>query len=121
MPELKKYKLIYKNYEIGTVTELSDEWPRPSGTIELNDSLKEWNKETKSLLDYFGYSIKASALLENSRQEDYDRFCEENECKYLDLIDSEEWFLLDQSGKRNNIIIPIFSENNGIVWTVFQD
>ena len=121
MTERKKYKLVYKNYEIGIVTELSSEWPRPSGTIELNDALKELNEETKSLFDYFDYSIKASELLENNPEEDYNKHVEENEFKYLNLIDSKEWFMLDQSGKRNNIVIPIFSENNEIVWTAFKD
>jgi hypothetical protein len=121
MTERKKYNLVYKNYEIGVVTELSSEWPRPSGTIELNDALKGLNEEIESLYNYFDYSIKASELLENNTQEEYNKYCEENEFKYLNLIDSKEWFLIDESGKRNNIVIPFFYENNEIVWTAFKD
>jgi|GEM_PF-2411287 hypothetical protein len=121
MTELKKYKLVYRNYEIGTVTELSNEWPRPSGIIELNDGFKELNEETKSLYDYFDYSKKVTELLENRSEEEYNKYCEENEFKYLKLIDSSEWFLIDQTGKRNNIVIPFFYENNEIVWTAFKD
>jgi hypothetical protein len=121
MTEQKKYTLIYKSYELGIVTELSSEWPRPSGTIELDATIERLNEETKSLFDYFDYSVKASALLENAPYEEYNRFCQENESKYLTLIDSKDWFLLDQSGKRNNIVIPILSENKEIVWTAFKD
>lgn len=121
MTEQKKYKLIYKDYEIGIVTELSNEWPRPSGTIELYENLKELNEETKSLYAYFEFSINSSELLENSSEEEYNKYCEENEFKYLNLIDSKEWFLIDKTGKRNNIVIPFFYENDEIVWTAFED
>lgn len=121
MAELKKYKLIYKAYEIGMVTELSSEWPRPSGTIELNESLKEVNAETKFIFDYFDFSINAAAILENGDHEEYGRYCMEHEFQFLELIDSKDWFLIDDSGKKNNIIVPILSENNEIVWTAFKD
>ena len=121
MEEFKKYTLLYKNYEIGVVTELNSEWPRPSGIIELNAGLKELNEETRFLFDYFNYSIKASYLLENSSTEEYNRFCEDNESKYLSLIDSQNWTLLDKSGKKNSIVIPILSGDNEIVWTAFTN
>lgn len=120
MPSPKTYTLLYKSYSLGTVTELSSEWPRPSGTVELDIVLKELNDDTKHLFAYIDYSIKAALLLENRPEEEYDKYVEENESQYLDLIDSKDWFMLDENGKRNNIVIPIFSENNEIVWTAFK-
>lgn len=120
MPEPNTYKLLYKNYEIGTVTELNDEWPRPSGTIELNESLKNLNGETKSLFDYIDFSIKASEILDNGDHEAYEKYCTDNESRFMELIDGNDWFLVDRAGKKNNIVIPILSPNNEIVWTAFE-
>lgn len=121
MTEFKKYKLFYKEYEIGIVTELSDEWPRPSGIIKLSSTLKELNEETKLLYDYFDFSIKAAAILENGSDEDYQEFCSNNEYKYLEMIESEEWFLLDHSGNKINVAIPVLAEHNEIIWTALKE
>lgn len=121
MNELKQYILIYKNYELGTVAELSSEWPRPSGTVELNYGLKDLNGELSTIFDYFIFSIKSCDLLENNPYEEYVQFVDENESEFLDIINSKEWYLRDTFGKEHRIVIPIVAENNEIVWTAFKD
>lgn len=120
MKEHKRYTLLYKKYEIGMVTELSNEWPRPSGIIDINYSLKELNEETKQLFEYFDYSIKASDLSENHTEEEYCTYRDENEPLYLNLIHSNEWLMRDQSAVEHNIVIPVLEPNNEIFWTAFK-
>lgn len=39
------------------------------------------------------------------------RFLAENESQFQELIDSQEWYLLNEAGTKEVILIPIFDEN----------
>lgn len=116
MKEQIRYTLRFKNYDLGVVDKVSNEWPRSSGVIDLNLGLKKFNEETQTIFKYFNFSIKASSLLEKSEY-DYKDFLEKNESLYLELINSNEWLLVDQFGKHQSILVPILHENNCIIWT----
>jgi len=48
-------------------------------------------------------------------EDEWNKFTEENETQFLDLIESENWYLRD-GDHMNPILIPNFCQNDEIVW-----
>lgn len=63
--------------------------------------------ESALLADYIKHSIKASTYLEKGDEDNYNRMCEE-ETKYLDLINSSEWHLVNNKGEMVKTLCPTF-------------
>ncbi|OZG69929.1 hypothetical protein BTA51_28675 [Hahella sp. CCB-MM4] len=41
--------------------------------------------------------------------------------KFIDLIEDSEWCLVDESGKIEPILIPVFCTDNGVNWRLDPD
>lgn len=106
---MKKYDLFFQDIMIGKTTVKEYDFPSCFGEFELtNMNLPE------HINDYISYSIEAQKLMEHDESE-WEKFMEANEYKYADLIESEDWYLIDEQGKKEEILVPIFEEN-GITW-----
>ncbi|MFT6338832.1 MAG: hypothetical protein ACJATI_005611 [Halioglobus sp.] len=111
---MKKYKLYLQNIEIGTLTETN--WDmRSYGNIQFKFNYKEEIPNNSHLSDFIKHSIQASNYLKEGDEKNYSRMCEE-ETKYLDLINSSDWRLINGEGEKIKILCPMFHENNEITW-----
>ncbi len=56
-------------------------------------------------------------MIDDSDDSDWQRYQAEHEIKYIDLIESDYWWLVD-GNRRTNIVIPNFCTDNELVWTL---
>jgi hypothetical protein len=45
----------------------------------------------------------------------WDEFASKYEARFIDLIESDDWWLVDSSGRPDPILIPNF-DGNGVIW-----
>ncbi|MDN8680240.1 hypothetical protein Q0L73_14035, partial [Staphylococcus aureus] len=66
--------------------------------------------ENKHLADYIKFSIKYSILLDEGAEEADMYLAEaEEETKFLDLIiDTTDWYIINEKGEKKIILCPIF-------------
>ena len=116
---MRKYELYWKGIDIGSLTETN--WDmRSSGDIKFNFNFLAHSPEDQLLADFIKHSIKASNYLEEGDEENYNRMCDE-ESKYLDLINSLDWRLVNAKGETVKILCPMFHDNNEITWQIDID
>jgi len=102
-------ELYFQEELVAFLSDSQIEWPR-------SDSIYRTNKELKSeLADYIQSSVKCSALIDKLDQETRD-YIEAEERTFTHLIDSDEWYILDEDGKKHPILVPIFHPENIVVW-----
>ena len=110
----KQYELYWQEIHIGTLTETN--WDmRSAGYISYSSDFLFESDQHPMIIDYIRHSIKMSNSLEEGDEENHAKLCEA-ELKYLDLIHSEDWYLVNQKGEREKILIPIFPDQDEIVW-----
>jgi hypothetical protein len=110
----KLLTLYHKNLKIAMVTQKDFEFPNFFGEF----TLFEFDKQTQENLlikNYIEYSIKESSLLEDS-EEEWLKFFEEEEAKFEVLIDSEDWYFINESGEKIKILTPTFRAGNELMW-----
>lgn len=106
------YTLFYKKIALAKVTCNDTDFFNNWGKYELNEDVIQIHSH---LRDYIHFSMAASKLMEEDETK-WDEFCSLEEPKYLDLIDSEDWTLVDSKGESNPIVIPGFCVNDELVW-----
>lgn len=104
-----KYKLYYKEIELGYISYLDQDFPNLFGKYKLTSPL------TKDIDQYINYSIESNRLMITSKSK-WLEFINENGDKFHDLIESEDWKLIDEDGEAHLILVPNFCANNEIVW-----
>jgi hypothetical protein len=116
---MKKYELYWKGIDIGSLTETN--WDmRSSGDIKFKFDFLVASPDNQLLADYIKHSVKASNYLEEGDEDNYNRLCDE-ESKYLGLINSSDWRLVNDKGETVKILCPIFHDNNEITWQIDLD
>jgi hypothetical protein len=68
------------------------------------------------ILDYINSSIKYSKLVETGTEQELEFFVQNEESKYIELIESEYWSIVDSEGLFHSILAPLFQEDNILVW-----
>ncbi len=110
----QQYRLFYRDTEIGDVIQEDADFPNLFGTFcpaaeshgaTIHDRIQR----------YIDYSVAADQLIQEGKEEEWERFCAENEAQFLDLIETDEWHLLSEKGTEP-ILIPNFCQNSGIIW-----
>ncbi len=113
---MRKFELYWKEINIGSLSETY--WDmRSSGDIIFKFDYLAESPEDVRLADLIKHSIMASNYLEEGDEENYNRMCE-IETKYLDLIESSDWKLLNEKGETVKILCPIFHDNNEVTWQI---
>ncbi|MET3026501.1 hypothetical protein ABXT06_07500 [Flavobacterium sp. UW10123] len=113
---MKNFELYWKEIHIGSLIETN--WDmRSSGDIAFSaDFLKKFSEEIIHLSNLIKNSIRLSIYLENGETgDDGDEILEE-ENKFLDLINSTDWYLINEKEEKVKILCPFFHEDNGITW-----
>jgi len=114
---MKKFELYWREVNIGSLVETN--WDmRSFGIISLKlDSLPK-TFENERLADFINHTIKASILIEEGDEEGYDELIKIEEIKFLDLINTTDWYLVDDKDEKIIILCPIFHEDNGVTWMI---
>ena len=112
---MKNYELYWKEIHIGSLTETN--WDmRSSGDILYHFDFSSEDSENSFLAASIRHSIKASTYFDEIGDDEiYSQMCEEEE-QYLDIINSSDWYLLNDKGETIKILCPIFHDNNEITW-----
>jgi hypothetical protein len=106
------YRLFYQDIEMGEVVETDYDFPNSFGTFQPKDLGHD--PLCQHLQNYIAYSIAADILMESGKEDGWQKFMEENEAQFLDLIETEDWRL--DGDQTVSILIPNFCQNNEIVW-----
>jgi hypothetical protein len=108
---MKVFELYWKDIHIGSVNETN--WDmRSSGDIVYHF---DFQNNGTSLGSFIKHSIKASDYMDEGDEENYNKMCDE-ESKFLDIINSPDWFIKDKHGERTKILCPMFHDNNETTW-----
>lgn len=110
------YTLVLGDLEIGTVHQADADFPNVWGTFSPTPRIDR-PEIREHVNHYIAYSREADRLMEEdgSAGGRYDAFVTQNERQFLDLIECDDWHLVDPSGKRHPILVPIFGVD-GVVW-----
>ena len=107
-----KYKLYFNGNVVGTVSHEDENFPNLFGRYDI---LPSFEQQGGLVNEFIKYSVEASMLMEED-QNKWQEFMEAEEPKFIELIESDRWILVDESGEIHNILIPNFCSNNEIVW-----
>ena len=110
----QQYRLFYGGTEIGHIIQEDADFPNVFGTFRPLDESQE-NATRDRIQRYIDYSIAVDQLMQEGKEAEWDRFCSENEPQFLDLVETDDWHLLDE-GSVEPILIPNFCQDSGIVW-----
>jgi hypothetical protein len=105
-----KYRLYYQEIEIGVVVENDSNFPNVYGDLHLTI-----NELPISINRYIKYSKELKRVLEKNDENEINKYIEDHERDFFELINSNSWFLIDENNKKENILIPIF-DNNKLIW-----
>jgi hypothetical protein len=110
------YQLFYGDVKIGEIVDVRDEFPTAHGSFKPS-AISAAEPLRSHIQNYINFSIQAAAIGE---EDDYGQRWEDfqftGEQDYLDLIDSEAWYLLDASGTKTVITVPVFHGDREISW-----
>ncbi len=107
-----KYELYFKELKVASVAHSNSDFPNLSGRYSLALDLE---KKNKLIHEYIVYSVQASIFMDED-EERWQEFMEEEEHKFFDLIECDDWKLISEKGELHPILIPNFIHNNEIVW-----
>lgn len=94
------------------VEEKDADFPTFFGEYRLLNEIE--SPELAHVRAYIDYSVRVWPLIEEDR---VDEISSAEEATFMDLIESEEWFLVEvDSGRRIGILIPIFCTGNRVSW-----
>ena len=65
---------------------------------------------------YIEFLVTADKVAQEDTSEKWDAFMEEKALRFIDLIETEGWYL-KRGSRIELILIPNFCQNNGIVWS----
>lgn len=105
-------RLCFGEVEIGTVAQSGADFPNISGRFELASEIAH-QPELQHLVDYICYSCRVNPCINADSLAEIDQTEED---QFIDLIESDRWFLVDDTGTRMQILIPIFHADSTIVW-----
>ena len=109
-----KYQLYFGGHAIAVVEEKGDDFPTYFGEYQLLNEIEA--PELERVRAYVDYSVRVRVWrpAEQDRMEESSLAEEET---FMDLIESEEWYLVEaDSGERIGILIPIFRIGNRVSW-----
>ena len=114
------YDIYFDETKIGTIERLDSDFPNLFGKIEFDIKYLKSNSELNvRLRKMMELSRRHSAVTEIEHEQDVEEELEElyqQEEPYRDLIESKEWYLIDESGKKELIFSPMIHENNEVTW-----
>jgi hypothetical protein len=112
---MKEYKLFWEDILLGTIKEQYFDH-RSSGSIEIYD-YENLRLKYSRLVDFIELSKASSESLENGDEQNYEKFSQK-ENDFLDIINSDNWYLMNSSFEKTKILCPIFHWDNELTWLI---
>lgn len=106
-------KLIYQERHIATVVIKSGEFLKFFGKYDLGEDM-EGDPIISRVKEFIAFWIRTESMVESEK---LDNDWYEEESSFQDLIESDDWWLEDDSGKRTPISVPIFT-SRGMSWVL---
>ena len=115
-----QYDLLLGDTRIGSVSQTDTEFPNLSGTIEIAATIQQATSEfAQELKEFIRLNCECTRLVDVQDDQDVgDELQAVNQQlqAYQDLIERDDWLLIDPLGKRHPILCPILRNGNEIVW-----
>ncbi|MEM6956849.1 MAG: hypothetical protein AAF645_14240 [Myxococcota bacterium] len=105
------WSLVFGDIPIATIVQDCADFPTLFGTYTLAEGAERTAKGER-IHAYIAMSIRVFPLYEEGRD---DEAANEEEA-FMDLIESEQWALIDAEGQRRSILIPVFSPGGRVNW-----
>jgi hypothetical protein len=117
----ERYDLFFGSLKVGLVTQTGSDFPNVSGTIAYEPWLSSPQAPEAVRFARFVALNKESTRLVDMEHE-VDTFREqaainaELEAGFMDYVESEEWRLIDRSGRELPILCPVLHGDGDLVW-----
>lgn len=117
-----KYNLFYRELVVGTIQREEVEWPWVHGKIELREGfLNDESELAEKIKKFRELTIEEERLSEESEytdnSEELNAIYEREEKEFGDLIESNEWYLIEETKKEKiEICCPSFARDNYVSW-----
>ena len=120
MPD-ERYELYFGTRRVGAVTLRDSDFPNLWGSIAYDASItRPKSPEDRRMARFVELSIESMRLLMSDEDEDEDDDINpvdaELERDFSDLVDTNNWRLIDAQGKVEPILCPAFHPDDEIVW-----
>jgi hypothetical protein len=116
----KRYDLYFGSLKVGVVTQTDSDFPNLWGDISYDRAVSEPRSEEAARLARFVELNRESIRLVDLEEEDTSREQKvadaELDANYMDYIDSEDWHLVDERGRKLPILCPLLRGSSEIVW-----
>ncbi|NUQ65920.1 MAG: hypothetical protein HUU20_25945 [Pirellulales bacterium] len=111
--QAESYTLEFRGVSLGIVTRKDSDFPNLWGSF--TPLLADDHPEIRDRIEHYRqYSVDADRLMETAFSQ-WEASVNENDSEFLDLMECDDWFLVDPSGNKHGILIPIFTQE-GLVW-----
>ncbi|AXB57992.1 hypothetical protein [Flavobacterium fluviale] len=114
---MNKFELYWRDLNIGSIVKTYFDM-RDFGIISYKFDYLAEPSENKHLADFIKHSIRSSILIEEGDEEENAESAEIEEREFLDLINTTDWYLINEKGERKIILCPMFHEDDGITWMI---
>lgn len=110
-----RYVLFFGDHELGTVEPIEADFPNSAGKLTL--AREAWEGSTGGRLrEYFDHCLEADQIFLEEGEEPWQDFIAEREPDLADVIDSEDWRLVQEDGASEPITVPLFYLDGTLGW-----
>ena len=119
----ERYELYFGTRRVGAVTQLDSDFPNLWGSIVYDASItRPQTPEDQRMARYVELSIESMRLMmgdtyvEDDDDDESNPFEAEIDRDFMDLVETNDWRLIDAQGKVEPILFPVFHPDDEIVW-----
>jgi hypothetical protein len=106
------YDLYFNEIKIARIFNAVFEFLNCYGKYELSAEFLR-DHACSELYAFIEYQLQTGSLL---AAEKFDELDESEEEKFAEFYDAEEWYLMDETGKKIAILVPMFNNKTDITW-----
>ncbi len=111
---MRTYLLIFRGVKLGQVKVANADTPNPTGRFTLGDATDHPEVRNR-VVDYIQFRVEADRIARDTPHS-LEEFLNLSEPAFADLVNSDEWCLEDERGRRLPILAPVFSAGGTITW-----
>jgi len=111
----QSYRLFLADLEIAGLVEEDADFPNLFGRLSPLP-LDSGHPLAARVEEFLTYSRTANEVMSAEGEAAWLKYAEAHESEFTDLIESEEWCLVDGQGRRLYILVPNVLADGGIVW-----
>ena len=116
----EKYHLYFGDLKVGMVVKKASDFPNLWGAITYSEWLSDpQTPEEIRVAEFLELNRKSIYLIDVEQERDVSvdiAKINQQLNDYLDLVETDAWYLLDESSHKHLILCPIFRHGNEVVW-----